>query len=74
VVNAIQVSTRAGVAVPEPVINQLAARDDVDSIRGDEHWEIPVPLAGSNEPTVQAVEWGVARVHAPDVWDQFGWC
>lgn len=72
IVNTIRVKTSADVAFRESLLNELAARDDVDSIRGDEHWEIPTPLPGTTEPTVQNVEWGVARVHAPDVWDQFG--
>jgi subtilisin family serine protease len=72
IVNTIRVRTSAGAAFSEQLITQLAARADVSSIRADGQWDIPVPLPGTQEPGVQAVEWGVARVHAPDVWDQFG--
>ncbi len=67
IVNTIQVATS-----DEQLIRELAARADVDSIKADQQWEIPKPLPGVEEPKVQAVEWGVARVHAPEVWDRFG--
>jgi len=66
IVNTIKVTTK-----DERLIRELAARADVDSIKADAAWQIPSPLPGAEEPTVQNVEWGVARVHAPDVWDQF---
>jgi subtilisin family serine protease len=72
IVNTIRVSTSTGTAFSERLINQLAARSDVSSITADGQWSIPVPIPGTDEPGVQAVEWGVARVHAPEVWDQFG--
>lgn len=72
VVNTIRVTISTRPALAEQVINELAARDDVTSIRAEEQWQIPTPLPGTSEPTVQAVEWGVNRVHAPDVWSQFG--
>ncbi len=67
IVNTIEVTTG-----DEQLIRELAARPDVDHIKADGQWEIPKPLPGVEEPKVQAVEWGVARVHAPEVWDQFG--
>ncbi len=67
IVNTIKVTTG-----DEQLVRELAARADVDSIKADGAWEIPTPLPGVEEPKVQDVEWGVARVHAPDVWDQFG--
>jgi len=72
IVNTIRVSVSAGSAASGQLIDQLAARSDVASIRPDEQWEIPVPFPGTKEPGVAAVEWGVNRVHAPDVWSQFG--
>jgi subtilisin family serine protease len=71
IVNAIRVRVDAASVFSGQLINQLAGRADVDAIREDVQWEIPVPLAGIAEPGIQGVEWGVARVHAPDVWDQF---
>jgi len=67
IVNTIKVTTN-----DERLIRELAARADVDSLKADGAWQIPTPLPGTEEPKVQNVEWGVARVHAPDVWGQFG--
>ena len=67
IVNTIKVTT-----ADEQLIQWLAAMPDVAAIKADQTWRIPEPQPGAQEPTVQAVEWGVARVRAPEVWDQFG--
>jgi len=67
IVNTIKVTTS-----DEQLITELAARPDVADIKADEEWRIPEPSVGVDELTVLAVEWGVARVRAPDVWDRFG--
>ena len=66
-VNTIKVTTS-----DEPLIQWLAAMPAVAAIKADEALRIPEPLPGLEEPTIQGVEWGVARVRAPEVWDQFG--
>jgi len=63
IVNTIKVTTE-----DERLIQDLAALPNVASIQADETWQIPEPLPGAQEPTIQGVEWGVARVRAPEVW------
>jgi subtilisin family serine protease len=67
IINAIKLTTG-----DEQFVRELAARRDVNYIKSDESWPAPQPLPGSEEPKIQSVEWGVARVRAPEVWDQFG--
>ena len=67
IVNTIKVTT-----ADEQLIRWLAAMPDVAAIKADQTWRIPEPQPGAQEPTIQAVEWGVVRVRAPEVWDQFG--
>jgi hypothetical protein len=66
IVNTIKVRTS-----DELLIHQLAALPDVASISADETWQIPEPLPGVEELTIQGIEWGVVRVRAPEVWTQF---
>jgi subtilisin family serine protease len=66
IVNTIKVVTS-----DEQLIKDLAARPDVALIKGDDLWQIPEPLPGAEEPKIQAVEYGVAKVRAPEVWQQF---
>ena len=67
IVNTIKVTTG-----DEQLIHWLAAMPFVALIKADQLWRIPEPQPGLDEPSVQAVEWGVARVRAPEVWTQFG--
>src|SRR5215475_1364954 len=67
IVNTIKVTT-----ADEQLIRWLAAMPDVAMIKADQTWRIPEPQPGLQEPTIQSVEWGVARVRAPEVWGQFG--
>ena len=67
IVNTIKVTT-----TDEQLIEWLAAMATVAAIKADEALPIPEPQPGAQEPTVQAVEWNVAQVAAPDVWNQFG--
>ena len=67
IVNTIKVTT-----TDEQLIEWLAAMATVAAIKADEALLIPEPQPGAQEPTVQAVEWNVAQVAAPDVWNQFG--
>jgi subtilisin family serine protease len=67
IVNTIKVTTD-----DEQLIRSLAALPDVAVIKSDQVWSIPEPLPAAEEPTIQGIEWGVARVRAPEVWNQFG--
>jgi subtilisin family serine protease len=66
IVNTIRVTTS-----DEQLIHRLAALPNVALIKADKIWQLPEPAQGAEEPTVQSVEWGVSRVHAPDVWSQY---
>jgi Subtilase family len=66
IVNTIRVTTS-----DEQLIHRLAALPNVALIRADKIWQLPEPTQGAEEPTIQSVEWGVSRVHAPDVWSQY---
>jgi subtilisin family serine protease len=67
IVNTIRVTT-----TDEQLIYRLAALPNVASIKAEQTWQVPDPTPAASEATIQSVEWGVARVHAPDVWTQFG--
>ncbi len=54
------------------VVDTMAADPKVETIVAPFKFDIPEPLAGSTEDTIDAVEWGVARINAPQVWDDFG--
>jgi subtilisin family serine protease len=66
IVNTIKITTS-----DEQLIQWLAAMPEVAAIKADQISRIPQPLPGTQESTVQGIEWGVARVRAPEVWNQF---
>ncbi len=55
--------------VTEDALKEIAERDDIEKILKEEVFEVP-------EITEQSVprlpEWGLEKVHAPDVWGQYG--
>ncbi|HEY0606722.1 MAG TPA: carboxypeptidase regulatory-like domain-containing protein [Herpetosiphonaceae bacterium] len=52
-------------------IKELAARPEVEEIRGEQKYELPEPIQGKEENTINAVEWGIDRIRADDVWSSF---
>ncbi len=50
----------------------LAAHGNVTKLRSPETYALPKPTAGTAEKTVDAVEWGIDRIRADDVWATFG--
>lgn len=66
IVNAIQVTG------DERALNDLANHPSVAQILADRVYEIPEPIPASDEPRIQAVEWGIDRINAPQVWSDFG--
>jgi subtilisin family serine protease len=66
IVNAIQVTG------DQALVDELAARPEVGEIVASRSYQIPDPRPAEDPPTVNAVEWGVDRIGAPDVWDTFG--
>ncbi|MET0866312.1 MAG: carboxypeptidase regulatory-like domain-containing protein [Nakamurella sp.] len=56
----------------QQVVNAMAARVQVEAIRTPRTYQIPEPMAGIDEQSVDAVEWGIDRIQADDVWSTFG--
>ncbi|HEX5542145.1 MAG TPA: S8 family serine peptidase [Micromonospora sp.] len=54
------------------LLAQIALRPDVSEIRADEPVPLPEPMPGKTLPTVNATEWNIDRVNAPQVWNDFG--
>ncbi|HEX2417989.1 MAG TPA: S8 family serine peptidase, partial [Micromonosporaceae bacterium] len=54
------------------LLAEIAARPEVEAVEADEAVELPAPLPGENEPSVNAVEWNVGRINAPQVWSDLG--
>jgi subtilisin family serine protease/N-acetylneuraminic acid mutarotase len=53
------------------LLDRIAARPEVEQITGDRVYEIPEPEPAGEEPGINAVEWNIDRVKAPQVWDTF---
>ena len=66
VVNAVEITA------DEAVLAEVAARPEVEEIVADPVYELPEPLPGAEEATVQAVEWNIDRIGAPLVWSTLG--
>jgi subtilisin family serine protease/N-acetylneuraminic acid mutarotase len=58
------------------LLDRIAARPEVSQITADHVRRIPEPIPAEDEPGdepgVQAVEWGLDRINAPQVWSEFG--
>jgi subtilisin family serine protease len=52
-------------------IQALAARPEVEQIINDEPYRLPAPIPGEEEARIQAIEWGIDRIRADDVWSTF---
>ncbi|MER7048455.1 S8 family serine peptidase [Streptomyces jumonjinensis] len=65
IVNAVRVVGGAKLA------EAIAQRSEVARIDADDRLSIPKPVEGDREHTVNAVEWNIDRIKAPQVWDQF---
>lgn len=53
-------------------LKELAARGDVEQILPEMTFSIPTPIPGKDEATIDAVEWGINSIRAPQVWSTFG--
>jgi subtilisin family serine protease len=65
IINAIRVTG------DEALVRELAAHPEVNEIFASRTYEIPERLPAADPPSINAVEWGVDRIGAPDVWDTF---
>ena len=54
------------------VLAQVAALPGVDKVLADRTHDLPEPQPVDALPTVDAVEWGIDRIRADDVWSTFG--
>ena len=50
----------------------IAEHDEVAALTAPDVYQIPEPTPGEVDPTVNAVEWGIDRIRADDVWSTFG--
>jgi Subtilase family/Malectin domain/Carboxypeptidase regulatory-like domain/Viral BACON domain len=50
----------------------LASFDNVTRLRSPDTYPLPTPTPGTAERTINAVEWGIARIRADQVWSTFG--
>ena len=56
----------------QELAQEVAGQQKVGTIRAPERYEIPEPAAGIDEQSIGAVEWGIDRIRADDVWSTFG--
>ncbi len=54
------------------VVEVLAEDPKVDAIVPPFKFDIPEPIEGTAEDTIDAIEWGIDRINANDVWSEFG--
>ena len=52
------------------VLTAMAAHPDVSAIDAPRTYHVPEPIPTRGE--IQATEWGLDAINAPDVWNQFG--
>ncbi|OKI64032.1 peptidase S8 [Micromonospora sp. CB01531] len=50
----------------------FAAHAEVDGLYAPVEYKVPEVTKGTNEKTVNALEWGIANINADDVWSQYG--
>ncbi|WP_084557964.1 S8 family serine peptidase [Hamadaea tsunoensis] len=56
----------------QSLVDALAARGDVLRIDPVRVHKLEEPTQGTAQATVDAVEWGIANIKAPDVWSTYG--
>ena len=56
----------------QALLDELAARSEVQKIIADPVFRIPDPIVGKAESRIDAVEWGIDRIRAPLVWSTYG--
>jgi subtilisin family serine protease len=66
IVNALRVEA------DQATINALTRRPDVVQVLPDRTYSIPPPSHGSGLPSVNAVEWNIDNIRAPEAWEAFG--
>ncbi|WBB67587.1 S8 family serine peptidase [Micromonospora sp. WMMD812] len=51
---------------------KFAAHAEVEGLYAPMEYKAPEVTEGTNEKTVNALEWGIANINADDVWSQYG--
>lgn len=54
------------------LLERITALPEVDRVTADRTYALPEPVDADAEPAVDGAEWGVDRIGAPKVWDEFG--
>jgi subtilisin family serine protease len=54
------------------LLNQIAARPEVEKIVADRVYPLPPLMPGTQERTPNTTEWGLDNIQAPQVWSTFG--
>ena len=54
------------------VVKELAAQPEVEEIVADRVFHVEKPTKGQAEAAVNAVEWGIAKIKADQVWSTYG--
>jgi subtilisin family serine protease len=60
------------VTAPKDVLAKIAVLPEVERVVPDGGVEIPKPSPGEEQARVQAVQWNIDRIRAPEVWSTFG--
>ncbi|MQY14589.1 hypothetical protein SRB5_47570 [Streptomyces sp. RB5] len=66
------ISNTVKVTGDQAVAEKIAALPEVSMIEADDAVELPKPVKGSDQPSLDGVEWNIDAIHANDVWEQFG--
>ena len=66
IINAIRVTSGS------EVLDSLSREPALAEIKADWVYELPEPIPAPEEGQIDAVEWNIARINAPQVWSTFG--
>lgn len=66
IVNALRVEA------DQATIDELSRRSDVAQVMADRTFSIPPPDHATAIAAVNAIEWGIQNIRAPEAWDTFG--
>jgi subtilisin family serine protease len=66
IANAVRVTAR------KDLVAKISALPEVERVVADGSVQIPKPSPGQDQARIQAVEWNIDRIRAPEVWSTFG--
>ena len=66
IANTVRVTAR------KDLLEKISALPEVERIVADGRVEIPKPSSGQQQARIQAIEWNIDRIRAPEVWSTFG--